>query len=80
MAISTQLERGLQLIFPPASPDIFIMEILPAWTDKSMEREMKSPRPSTAQLRKSKPGPRLATIAGTKVLTRGGKWVGLGCA
>ena len=68
-AIPAQLERGSRLIFPAASPDIFVMEILPGWTDKSMEREMKSPRPSMAQLRKSKPGPRLATVAGTKVLT-----------
>ena len=57
------------------------MDILPGWTDKSMEREMKSPRLSTAQLRKLKPGPRLAPVAGTKVLTEmnmgSGMWVGL---
>ena len=84
-AILAQLDRGSRLIFPAASPDIFVMEILPGWTDKSMEREMKSPRPSTAQLRKSKPWPRLATVAGTKVLTEAnmgsgsssGMWVGL---
>lgn len=34
-----------------------------------MLRETKSPRPSTAAPRKSKPGPRLATVAGAKDLT-----------
>ena len=57
------------------------MEILLGWTDNLMEREMKSPRLSTAQLRKLKLGPRLAMVVGTKVLmeanTGSGMWVGL---
>lgn len=61
------------------------MEIWPGWTEESTERETESPRPSTAQPRKSKPGPRFATVAGAKVLTEvntglgsgSGMWVGL---
>ena len=32
-AIPAQLERGSRLIFPAASLDIFVMEILPGWMD-----------------------------------------------
>jgi len=45
------------------------MESSPGWTEGSTRRETKSPRPSTAHPRKSKPGPRLATVAGAKDLT-----------
>ncbi|KAM1760935.1 hypothetical protein ACFX12_003762 [Malus domestica] len=45
------------------------MEISPGDTWGSRVRETKSPRPSTAQPKKSKPGPRLATVAGAKALT-----------
>ncbi|KAJ9173977.1 hypothetical protein P3X46_017059 [Hevea brasiliensis] len=45
------------------------MEISPGCTEGSMRTETKSPRPSTAQPKKSKPGPRLATVAGANDLT-----------
>ena len=50
-------------------PEISEMESSPGWTEGSTRRDTKSPRPSTAQPRKSKPGPRLATVAGAKDLT-----------
>ena len=52
-----------------AVPVISEIKISPARTEGSTRRVTWSPRPSTAQPRKSKPGPRLATVAGAKVLT-----------
>ena len=52
------------------------MVISPAWTCGSMLSETKSPTPSTAQPRKSNPGPRLATVADAKALTKA--WTGSG--
>ncbi|XP_050133117.1 uncharacterized protein LOC126609163 isoform X2 [Malus sylvestris] len=45
------------------------MEISPGKTWGSMVREVKSPRPSTVQPKKSNPRPRLVTVAGAKALT-----------
>lgn len=66
-----QFQRGFLLSFLEKLPTPVIseMEISPGWTWGSTRRETKSPRPSTAQPRKSKPGPRLATVAGAKDLT-----------
>jgi hypothetical protein len=66
-AMPAQLLRGfLERFFVP---EISEMESSPGWTEGSTRRETKSPRPSTAHPRKSKPGPRLATVAGAKDLT-----------
>lgn len=45
------------------------MEISPGCTCGSRLTETKSPSPSTAQPRKSKPGPRLAMVAGANAFT-----------
>ena len=50
-------------------PVISEIRTSPARTEGSTRRVTWSPRPSTAQPKKSKPGPRLATVAGAKVLT-----------
>lgn len=69
-AIPAQFQSGFLLNFLTlSSPEISEMEISPGWTFGSTERETKSPRPSTAQPSQSKPGPRLATVAGAKALT-----------
>lgn len=68
-AMPAQFQIGLRLSLEQGSPEIWEMEIWPGWTEESTERETESPRPSTAQPRKSKPGPRFATVAGAKVLT-----------
>lgn len=66
-AIPAQFQRGFLLSF--FVPLISEIEISPGCTSGSTLRVTKSPRPSTAQPRKSKPGPRLATVAGAKDLT-----------
>lgn len=45
------------------------METVPGGTEGETEAVTVSPRLSTAQPRKSKPGPRLAIVAGAKDLT-----------
>uniref|UniRef100_A0A0V0H0N4 Putative ovule protein n=1 Tax=Solanum chacoense TaxID=4108 RepID=A0A0V0H0N4_SOLCH len=67
-AMPAQFQRGFLLSFFPA-PDMSEIETSPGWTLGSRRRVTKSPMPSTAQPRKSKPGPRLATVAGAKDLT-----------
>lgn len=66
-AMPAQLKRGLGESLE--DPEISDMATWPGLTEESMVRETKSPRPSTAAPRKSKPGPRLATVAGAKDLT-----------
>lgn len=69
-AIPAQFQRGFLDSFLLAwVPEISEMEISPGWTEESTVTETKSPRPSTAQPKKSKPGPRLATVAGANDLT-----------
>ncbi|XP_061989363.1 uncharacterized protein LOC133707925 isoform X4 [Rosa rugosa] len=63
-AIPAQFQMGFLLSFLELwSLEISEMEISPGRTWGSTVRETKSPRPSTAHPRKSKPGPRLATVA-----------------
>lgn len=50
-------------------PVISEIETSPARTEGSTRRVTWSPRPSTAHPKKSNPGPKLATVAGAKVLT-----------
>lgn len=50
-------------------PVISEIEISPLRTVGSTWRVTWSPRPSTAHPKKSKPGPKFATVAGAKVLT-----------
>ena len=76
--IPAQLERGLRLSFPTALPEIYVMAISLGRTEESAKRETKSPRPSMVQPRKSKPGPRLATVVGAKVLTEANTGSGSG--
>jgi hypothetical protein len=54
-AMPAQFQLGFLLSLPKASPEMWEMEIWPGWTLGSTERDTKSPRPSTAQPRKSKP-------------------------
>lgn len=84
--IPAQLRRGSLESFleDENGPEISEMESCPGWMVGSTVTETKSPRPSTAQPRKSKPGPRLATVAGAKAraevrtgsgsATRGAEW------
>lgn len=67
--IPAQLRSGSFDSFEEKLPEMEEIESSPGWIDGSTERETKSPRPSTAQPRKSKPGPRLATVAGANVVT-----------
>lgn len=62
-----QFHSGLVLSFP--GPMISAIEISPGRTAGSTRTVTWSPRPSTAQPRKSKPGPRFATVAGANALT-----------
>lgn len=67
-AIPAQFDKGSLLNFSPA-PEMSEIETSPGLTFESTRRVMKSPIPSTAQPRKSNPGPRLATVAGANDLT-----------
>lgn len=70
-AIPAQFQLGFLLSFLAElpTPSISEMEISPGRTWGSTRRVTKSPIPSTAHPKKSKPGPRLATVAGAKDLT-----------
>ncbi|KAM7250478.1 hypothetical protein ACFE04_022361 [Oxalis oulophora] len=67
-AIPAQLNIGFLGSLAPV-PDISAIERRPELTEESRRRETKSPRPSTVTPRKSKPGPRFATVAGANDLT-----------
>ena len=69
-AMPAQLKRGfLVSLLAPGEPEMSEIETWPGRTSESTRRVTKSPTPSTAQPRKSKPGPRLATVAGANDLT-----------
>lgn len=65
-AIPAQLKLGFLVSF--GAPVMEEIAIMPGSTWGSTEIVTVSPRVSTAHPRKSNPGPRLATVAGAKVV------------